>query len=178
MSIPVYDMTIGAMIPMLKNFDRIVTLAEAWVSEKEIDPEAILTARLAPDMLTFIHQVRIATDIGKGAASRLSGIDVPVWEDEESTFADVHARIAKALDYFSKFDPAQFDDAESRAISLKTPFGPLEMTGKQYASHFVLPNFYFHITTAYNILRHNGLAIGKLDYLAGGKWPGDPSGKG
>lgn len=177
MSIAVYDLTIGTMTPMLKNLDRIIRKAEEWVSDREIEPDAILSARLAPDMLTLIHQVRIATDIGKGAAARLSGLDVPVWADNESTFADLHARIAKGLDYFGKFEPAQFEGAESRTISLKTPFGPLEMPGKQYATHFVLPNFFFHVTTAYNILRHNGLQIGKLDYIAGGKWPGDPSKK-
>ncbi|MGB5245654.1 MAG: DUF1993 domain-containing protein [Woeseia sp.] len=173
MSISVYDQTLGVMTPMLKNLDRIVTKAEEWVVEKEIQPDAILQARLAPDMLTFIHQIRIATDVGKGAAARLSGLEPPVWEDNESTFADVHARIGKALDYFAKFEPAQFDGADAREISLKLRFGTIDMTGQQYVLHFVLPNFYFHVTTAYNILRHNGLAIGKFDYLNGGKRPGE-----
>ena len=172
MSISVYDQTIGAMVPMLQNLDRIVSMAESWVAEKKIEPDAILQARLAPDMLTFIHQVRIATDIGKGAAARLSGLDVPVWEDNESTFADVHGRIGKALDYFAKFDPGQFEGAEARDIVLKLSVGTLEMSGQQYILGFVLPNFYFHVTTAYNLLRHNGLQIGKVDFLSGGRRPG------
>lgn len=175
MSIQVYDLTIGAMTPMLKNLDRILGMAETWAAEREIEHDTLLRARLAPDMLTLVHQVRIATDVGKGAAARLSGLDVPVWEDNESTFADLHARIAKALDYFSRFEPAQYEGAEERTVNLKTPFGPLEMTGIQYITRFVLPNFYFHVATAYNILRHNGLQVGKLDYLAGGRRPEDPA---
>jgi hypothetical protein len=173
MSISVYDQTLGVMTPMLKNLDRIVSKAEEWVADKQIEPEAILKARLAPDMLTFIHQVRIATDVGKGAAARLSGQEPPSWEDNEATFADVHARIHKALDYFATFEPGQFEGSEKRAIQLKLRSGTLDMTGHQYVLNFVLPNFYFHVTTAYNLLRHNGLAIGKFDYLSGGKRPGE-----
>lgn len=173
MSISVYDQTIGTMGPMLKNLDLIVSKAESWVNTNEIDPDAILKARLAPDMLTFIHQIRIATDVAKGAAARLSGLEPPVWEDNESTFVDVHTRIGKALEYFAKFEPSQLDGAEKKAIALKLPFGTLDMSGQQYVLQFVLPNFYFHVTTAYNILRHNGLAIGKFDFLNGGKRPGE-----
>lgn len=173
MSIPIYDLTIGAMTPILKNLDRIVDKAEAWAAEREINPDALLQARLAPDMLTFIQQVRIATDTGKGAAARLSGLEPPVWEDNESTFADVHSRIGKALDYFAKFDADHFDGAEKRDIVLKLSVGTLEMNGQQYILGFVLPNFYFHVTTAYNLLRHNGLEIGKVDFLSGGRRPGE-----
>lgn len=173
MGISVYDQTIGAMEPMLKNLDLIIGKAESWADKKDIDPDAILKARLAPDMLTLIHQVRIATDVAKGAAARLSGLEPPVWEDNESTFADVHARISKCLDYFAKFTPTQFEGAEAKSVSLKLRFGTLDMSGQQYVLHFVLPNFYFHVTTAYNILRHNGLEIGKFDYLNGGKRPGE-----
>ena len=172
MSIPIYDQSIGAMRRMLQNLDRIVGMAEDWVAEKEIDPEAILKARLAPDMLTFIHQIRIATDVAKGAASRLSETEVPVWEDNEESFRDVRNRIRKALDHFDKFSPGQFDGAEGRTITLELRVGKLEFSGAEYLLGFVLPNFYFHVSTAYNILRHNGLAIGKMDYLAGGRMPG------
>lgn len=172
MSIHVYDQTIGVMTRMLTHLDRIVGMAAAWAEEKNIDPDALLTARLYPDMLTFMHQVRIATDIGKGAAARLTGTEVPSWEDNEQTFAEARGRIRKALDYFATFSPDQFDGAEEREIELNLRFGTLNFTGKDYVLNFVLPNFYFHVTTAYNLLRHNGLEIGKADYIAGGHSPG------
>lgn len=165
MSIPVYDQTIGAMSHMLLNLDAIISKAESYAERQSIDPDVLLQARLFPDMLNFIFQVRIATDIGKGAVARLSGSEVPSWEDNEASFADVHARIRKALDYFATFRPEQFTGSEDRAISLKVGGQSLEFTGKEYVLHFVLPNFYFHVSTAYNILRHNGLDIGKRDFL-------------
>ncbi|MEQ8208129.1 MAG: DUF1993 domain-containing protein [Woeseia sp.] len=165
MSISVYDQTVGAMSRMLLNLDAIIGKAEAYAEENSIDPNALLQARLFPNMLNLISQVRIATDIGKGAAARLSGSDVPVWEDKEATFADLHARIRQALDYFATFKPEQFDGAEERAINLKVRDQTLEFTGQTYVLGFVLPNFYFHVSTAYNILRHNGLVIGKRDFL-------------
>ncbi|ANO51236.1 DUF1993 domain-containing protein [Woeseia oceani] len=165
MSISVYDQTIGVMSRMLLNLDAIIGKAEAYAEQDKIDPNVLLQARLYPTMLNLIAQVRIATDIGKGAAARLSGSEVPVWEDKEVTFADLHARIGQALDYFAGFKPEQFDGAEERAISLKIGGQALEFTGQSYVLGFVLPNFYFHVTTAYNILRHNGLDIGKRDFL-------------
>jgi uncharacterized protein len=165
MSISVYDQTIGAMSRMLLNLDAIVSKAEAYAEEKSIDPDALLQARLYPNMLNFISQIRIATDVGKGAAARLSGSDVPSWSDDEKSFADVHARIRKALDYFASFKPEQFEGGEKREIRLKVGGQDLEFSGQNYILGFVLPNFYFHVSTAYAILRHNGLEIGKRDFL-------------
>ena len=171
MSISVYDQTIGVMTRMLTHLDRIVDKAATWAEEKSIEPDALLQARLYPDMLTFVHQVRIATDVGKGAAARLSGQEPPSWEDNEKTFAEVRGRIRKALDYFATFSPEQFEGAEERDIKLKLRVGSIDFTGRDYVLNFVLPNFYFHVTTAYNLLRHNGLEIGKADFLAGGRMP-------
>ncbi len=171
MSISVFDQTIGVMTRMLTHLDRIVGMAARWAEEREIDPDALLQARLYPDMLTFVHQVRIATDVGKGAAARLSGREPPSWEDNERTFAEVRERIRKALEYFATFSPGDFDGAEDREITLKLRVGTLRFSGRDYVLGFVLPNFYFHVTTAYNLLRHNGLEIGKADFLAGGRMP-------
>lgn len=165
MSISVFDQTVSAMSRMLLNLDAIVSKAEKYAEEKKIDPNVLIQARLYPDMLPFVSQIRIATDMAKGAAARLSGSEMPKWPDDEATFEDIHARIRKALNYLAGFKPEQFEDGESRDIELKLPNRTLEFTGRDYILGFVLPNFYFHMTTAYNILRHNGLAIGKFDFM-------------
>jgi uncharacterized protein len=166
-TISIYDQTVAALSRMLLNLDRIVTMAEEYAKEKNIDPAVLTGARLYPDMLPFVAQVRIATDTAKGAAARLSGTEIPKWADDEVTFEDVHARIRKALDYLATFKPEQFEGAEEKPIEMKLPNRTLNFSGRDYILGFVLPNFYFHVTTAYNILRHNGLVIGKLDYLGG-----------
>jgi len=168
MSNLIYDLAITSMLHSLKNLDAIVSKAEAYVdADKNLDAETLIQARLYPNMRTFIFQIRVATDTAKGAAARLSGRPVPSWPDEEKTFAEVHERINKAIDYLSAFKPTDFDGAEARAIELR--FGPesYHFTGTSYIADFVLPNFYFHVTTAYNILRHNGVVIGKADFLGG-----------
>jgi hypothetical protein len=109
----------------------------------------------------------VATDTAKGAAARLSGRPMPSWPDEEKTFADVHERLGKAISYLSSFAPIDFDGSESRPIELKLGPHTMNFTGVSYISDFVLPNFFFHVTTAYNILRHNGVVIGKTDFLGG-----------
>jgi hypothetical protein len=116
-------------------------------------------------MAPLIFQIRVATDTAKGAAARLSGKPVPSWPDDERTFAELHQRIGKAVDYLSGFKPEDFDGAEDRAIELKLGPETMAFTGSDYIAGFVQPNFYFHVTTAYNILRHNGVAIGKRDFL-------------
>lgn len=165
MAISVFDQTVSAMSRMLLNLDKIVSKAEKYAEEKNIAPGVLIQGRLYPDMLPFVSQVRIATDTAKGAASRLSGSEMPKWADDEVTFEDIHTRIRKALDYLAGFKPEQFEGSETRDIELKLPNRTLQFTGRDYISGFVLPNFYFHVTTAYNILRHNGLVIGKLDFM-------------
>lgn len=165
MSIDVYDQTIAAISRALLNLDAIVSKAEAHAKERKIDPAVLVQARLFPDMLPFVSQVRIATDTAKGAAARLSGKDLPSWPDDEASFEDVHARIRKALDFLSAFKRDQFDGAEERTIEFKLGKERVKFTGREYVLGFVLPNFYFHVTTAYNILRHNGVPLGKRDFL-------------
>jgi hypothetical protein len=150
---------------MLSNLDNILTKAEADCEARKIDPQVYINGRLAPDMLPLTRQVQIMTDQVKGGASRLAGQEPPKWPDEEKTFADLHARLKKAIDHVKTFKPADFEGAETRAVELKFPNATFSFTGKDYFLGFVIPNFYFHYTTANAILRHNGVHIGTGDSL-------------
>jgi len=164
-SISVYDQSIARTRDMLQNLDNIVSKAEAYSQENDIEPSALLRARLFPSMGDFIFQVQVATDMAKSGAARLSDTEVPKWSDDEETFADVHARIKKSLDFLATFRPEQFEGCETRELELKLGSHSVNFTGQSYLLGFVLPNFYFHMTTAYNLLRHNGLDLGKRDFL-------------
>jgi hypothetical protein len=153
------------LIRGLTNLQAILGKAEAHAAEKQIDPSVFTSARLAPDMLPLVRQVYIATDTAKGCAARLAGVEAPKYEDVEQTFDELHARLQKTIDYLKEFSPQQIDGSEGREITLKMRSGPIEFPGMSYLLSFVLPNFYFHVTTAYDILRHNGVQLGKLDYL-------------
>lgn len=167
MSNLLYDLSIVPMTRALRNLDAIVSKAEAHVAADEnLDEATLIQARLYPNMRPFVFQIQVASDTAKGAAARLAGRDVPSWADDEETFADVHARLAKAIDYLSSVAPADLEGAEDRPIQLALGPMTVDFTGRTYLASFVLPNFYFHVTTAYDILRHNGVVIGKLDYLA------------
>lgn len=168
MSNLVYDLAIAPLLHSLKQFDHLISKAEAYAAaDKNLDDETLIQARLYPNMRPLIFQVRVATDTAKGAAARLSGSEVPSWADDETTFAEIHARLNKAIDYLSGFKAEQFEGAENRAIELKLGPEIVKFTGTSYIANFVLPNFYFHMTTAYAILRHNGVALGKRDFLGG-----------
>jgi len=164
-AISIYDQLVPTFSKMLTNLDNVLKKAEADCEARKIDPSVFTNGRLAPDMLSLTRQVQIMTDQAKGGASRLAGLEPPKWPDEEKTFADLHARIAKTIAYLSTFKPAQFDAADTRKIELKFPNASFTFTGKDYLLTNLLPNFYFHYTTAYAILRHNGVQIGKRDYL-------------
>jgi len=166
MSKLIYDLTIAPMLRHLKNLDAIIGKAEAYVeADENIDESTLVLARLYPNMRPLIFQIRVATDIAKGAAARLSGNAVPSWADEETTLAEAHERIGKAIEFLSRFNPGDYEGAGERSIELKLGPRNVKFTGISYIADFVMPNFYFHVTTAYNILRHNGLVIGKRDYL-------------
>jgi hypothetical protein len=152
---------------MLPNLKAILSKAEADAEARKIDPQVYLQARLAPDMLPFTRQIQIATDQVKGGMGRLAGVQVPTWEDNEKTFEELRARVDKASAYLKTFKPAQFEGAETRPVELKFPNATLNFVGKDYLLNFVLPNFYFHMTTAYAILRHNGVQLGKRDFVGG-----------
>ena len=160
-----YDNSIAPMSHSLKALAAILKKAEAHCEARKIDPNALLTARLFPDMLTLIRQVLIATDHAKGCGARLAGIANPSFPDEEKTFAELQARIAKALDFLGSLKREQFADAATRTVTIKVGGKDVELKGAAYLTSVALPNFYFHVTTAYNILRHNGLEIGKGDFL-------------
>ena len=167
MAITIYDQLVPVFSQMLSALDKVLTKAETDAAARKIDLEVLANGRLAPDMLPLTRQIQIMTDQVKGGASRLAGVEPPKWADEEKTFADLHARVAKTLEHLQAFKPEQFDGAETRAIELKFPNATLNFTGKEYLLKFVVPNFYFHYTTAYAILRHNGVPIGKRDFLGG-----------
>ena len=167
MSISIYDQSIARMIHMLENLDKIVSKAEAHAEANDIEPGALLQARLFPTMRNFIFQVQVATDVSKGCAARLSGTEPPKWEDDEESFADVHARIKKALDYLATFKPEQLEGSETLELEIKLGSHMVNFTGQSYLLGFVLPNVYFHVATAYNLMRHNGLDLGKRDFIGG-----------
>ena len=167
MTISVYDQSIARMTHMLENLDKIVSKAEAYAEENNIEPEVLLQARLHPTMRNFIFQVQVATDISKGCAARLSGSEVPKWDDDQESFTDVYARIKKALDYLASFKPEQFEGSETLELEIKLRSHVVNFTGQSYLLGFVLPNLYFHVATAYNILRHNGLDLTKPDFIGG-----------
>jgi hypothetical protein len=165
MSISLYDISIPPLTRGLANLTACLDKAAAHAAAKKFDSTVLAQSRLFPDMYPLVRQVQIACDTAKGAAARLAGIDPPKHEDTEATFADLKARIAKTLDFIKSVDATRLKDAESRSIELKFPNGSLKFTGIAYLTSFVLPNFYFHSTVVYALLRKAGVEIGKEDFL-------------
>lgn len=165
MSISMYQASVPVFQRMLANLSAILNKAEAHAAARKIDPATMLGARLALDMLPLSRQVQIVCDFAKSATARLAGVEAPKFEDAETTFADLQKRIARVQEYIGGFKAAQIDGSEERAFVVK--LGPREVnfTGLPYLLNHVLPNFYFHSTTAYAILRHYGLELGKPDFL-------------
>jgi hypothetical protein len=149
----------------LKNLAAILDKAQAYAEMRKIDPLVLTSARLYPDMFALARQVQIACDTAKGAVARLAGVEVPKHEDSEKTFAELKARIAKTLEFIAGVKPAQVDGSEEREIVLKLQGNDVKFKGLQYLLGFAWPNFYFHATTAYDILRHNGVELGKRDFI-------------
>jgi hypothetical protein len=167
MSISMYAATVPALRLMLKNLSAVLAKAEAHCEARKIDPAAFLGARLYPDMLPLRAQVQIATDNAKGAAARLAGVEIPSFADTETSFPELQARLDKTLAFLDTLTEAQFEAADTRAITIRTRDRTLEFNGADYLTTWALPNFYFHVTTAYALLRHGGVEIGKTDYLRG-----------
>lgn len=167
MAYTIYDASIPVLTRSLTNLSKIIDKAVAQAKQKDIPLQALLDARLAPDMHPFIKQIQIASDSAKGAAARLSGSEPPSFPDTETTIPELQARIAKTVDYLKSIDAAKFAGAESRQVELKTPNRTFNFTGAQFLTGFALPNFFFHVTTAYALLRHKGIEIGKMDFLGG-----------
>ena len=166
MSSSLYDLSVPVFKQMLGSLAQFLTKAEEHAAAQKIDPNALLQARLYPDMFPLLRQVLIACDFGKSVTARLAGQTVPAYEDTETTFAELQARIAKTLAFINGLTPAQFEGAESREIILQagTPKEKRFM-GSAYLLHYGLPHFFFHTTTAYALLRHNGVPVGKKDFV-------------
>jgi uncharacterized protein len=161
-----YDATVPAFVQILGALSGILTKAEAHCKTRNIAPEVLLGARLYPDMLPFTKQIQLACDFaGKGCA-RLTHIDVPTTPDTEKSFEELKARLAKTIEYLKTFKPAQFEGADSREVTFPTgPNSTMTLKGQQFVNYSTFPNFFFHAATAHGILRHNGVEIGKRDFL-------------
>jgi hypothetical protein len=162
-----YTETFSQFKKQLGQLDKWLGMAAEYARSKNFDPDLFATLRLAPDQFPLARQVQIACDTAKGAVARLAGVEIPKHEDTEQTFAELKARIAKTVDFIESVSAAKLDGTEDKEIVLKMRAGDMKFTGLQYLLGFAYPNFYFHLTTAYNILRHNGVDIGKRDFLGG-----------
>ncbi|HEV8097150.1 MAG TPA: DUF1993 family protein [Burkholderiales bacterium] len=165
MTLSMYQASAPRFANSLQNLSAILDKTQAHVEAKKIDPAVLLASRLYPDMFPLVRQIQIASDNAKGPVARLAGVEVPKYEDTEETIADLKARLAKTIDFVSSFKPAQIDGSEDKDIHLKLGPREVDWKGMQYLLGFALPNFYFHVVTAYDILRHNGVEIGKRDYI-------------
>jgi hypothetical protein len=161
-----YQASIPVFTQGLKGLDGVLAKAEAHVAAKALDPAALLQARLYPDMFPLTRQVQIGADFAKGSAARLAGVEVPGWPDDETTFEALRARIGRTLEFIAGFSADQIDGSEERDITLVRRGETSVVKGQTYLLNQALPNFYFHVTTAYAILRHNGVEVGKRDFLA------------
>ena len=167
MTYTIYDASIPVMIRALGRLSKILDKAVAQSKAEDKPLSALLEARLAPDMHPFPRQIQIATDAAKGAAARLAGIEPPGMPDTETTFPELQTRLTKTVDFLKSIKPEQLAGAEDREIILKFPNGEMKFSGRDFVGNFALPNFFFHVTTAYALLRHSGIAIGKMDFLGG-----------
>ena len=167
MQISMYEALIPVANHMLGNLSKILDKGAAFAEAKKIDQAVLTGARLAPDMFPLTRQVQIACDMIKGGAARLGGVEIPKHEDTETTFAELKARIAKVQTFIDSVPAANFAGSEDKAIVLNMRSGDMHFSGLDYLRHFVLPNFYFHVTATYVILRHNGVDLGKMDFIGG-----------
>jgi hypothetical protein len=165
MSFTLYQTTLPVFVRGLSNLGRFLEKGRASAEARNFPPEVLTGGRLAPDMHNLCRQVQIASDTAKNAGARLAGIAPPSYPDTETTFEELQARIAKTIAFLEDITAAQLEGSEARTIELKFPGREMKFTGADYVSHFALPNFYFHLTTTYNILRHNGVVIGKMDFM-------------
>jgi hypothetical protein len=165
MTISMYQASAPRFVNMLNNLSALLDKAQAYCDAKKIDPLVLTASRLYPDMLPFTRQITIACDTAKGAVARLAGVEVPKHEDVEQTLEELKARIAKTVQFVGSFKPAQLDGTEEKTIVLKLGSREVTFKGMQYLLGFAQPNFYFHVVTAYDLLRHNGVEIGKRDYI-------------
>jgi|SRR3569832_1524260 len=167
MTISMYQASVPVYLQYLNSISAVLDKGAAFAEAKKIDPAVLLQTRLYPDMHPLVKQVQIFTDQATRGVSRLAGVEPPPFPDTEASFADLKARIAKAIAHVESFKPEQIDGSEGRDIVMKTPRGDLTFKGLQYLLGFSLPNFFFHATTTYAVLRHVGVEIGKMDFMGG-----------
>lgn len=165
MTISMYQASVPVITRALTNLRTILAKAAAHAEARKIDPAIFIAGRLSPDMLPLAKQIQIASDNAKGIAARLAGVEIPSYADTETTFAELHARIDKTLDFIGGFKAAQIDGSENRSIEMKLGPNAVTFTGQSYLLGFALPNFFFHVVTAYAILRHLGVELSKRDYI-------------
>jgi hypothetical protein len=165
MPISMHQASVPVFVRALENLRHVLQKGEAFALDKDIEPGLLLQQRLIVDMLPLVRQVQIATDMAKNGGCRLAGIDPPKFEDDETTFAQLHARLDRAIAVLRELSAAQIDGSEARPITLQMRTGELHFDGQSYLLHFVIPNLFFHCTTAYAILREAGVPIGKVDFM-------------
>jgi hypothetical protein len=165
MSITMHSASVPIFVRMHGNMTDWLDKAEAHAQAKKFEPAVYLTSRLAPDMLPFTKQIQIACDAVKFGIARLAGVDAPKFEDNETSLADLRARIRKTIDFVESVPASKIDGSESRDVVVPRRDGSMTLKGEVYLKHFALPNFFFHVTTVYALLRHNGVELGKADYL-------------
>jgi hypothetical protein len=165
MSLSMHRASVPVFARALKVLATLLEKGEAHAKAQGLDPDTLVAARLTEDMLPLSGQVQRASDASKGAVFRLTGVEAPAMPDEETTFAQLQKRVADTLAYIESVDPKAFEGSEDRTVELKLPGGALTFTGEDYLLGFAIPNFFFHVVTAYDVLRHKGVSIGKLDYI-------------
>ena len=165
MTLSMYQASVPVFLRALSNLQHVLRKGEAHAHARKFEPSLLLQARLTADMLPLTSQVQITTDMAKNACARLAGVDPMKFEDNETTFAELHARIERAIDYIKSFKAEQIDGSETRAITLKMRTSEQHFEGQGYLLHFVIPNVFFHCTTAYAILREAGAELGKMDFM-------------
>lgn len=165
MPLSMYQVSIPVMTRMLVNLRNVLEKGEKFAREQNIDESELLNESLSPDMFNLARQVQVASDLARRGISRLAGMDIVSTEDNEKSFAELYARLDNTIDFLKSVKPEQVDNSESKSISFEAGGYPLQFDGIGMLLYFTFPNFYFHITTAYDILRHRGVPLGKLDYL-------------
>jgi len=166
MKISMYAMSVQMFVPTLRQLAKLLDKGAAHAAQKKYDTAVLVNARLAPDMFPFVRQIQLACDFAKNSTARLMGVEAPRFEDSEKTYDELKARIARTLDYLASASAGAFEGSEDRDIKIPLRDQTLEMKGLPYLQNWALPNFYFHVVAAYSILRHNGVEVGKRDFLA------------